>query len=128
MIPATGIEDQELPIAAKWARVNDPSVAGRGDLCAGARRDRNTFLSSAEAVGSAELADPRPVHRHTEVPAGGGEGHPRSNAAGIMEGGEVRPPLPGSGGGVTSRAGRPVAARFELGDQVLQVVDLASEI
>jgi len=35
MIPATGIQDQELPIAAKRARVNNPTVTWRGNLCTG---------------------------------------------------------------------------------------------
>ena len=40
MISAAGIKDQELAIIAERTRVNHPSVAGGGDLAAGAGADR----------------------------------------------------------------------------------------
>src|SRR5262252_4327024 len=40
MISAAGIKDQELAIIAERTRINHPSVAGGGDLAAGAGADR----------------------------------------------------------------------------------------
>src|SRR5215470_14285689 len=50
MIPAPGIEDQELSVAAERAGVNHPSVTRCCDLCAGTRRQRNAFFYAAGAV------------------------------------------------------------------------------
>src|ERR1700744_4593081 len=57
MIPAPGIEDQELSIAAERTSVNYPAVTRRCNLCAGPRRQRNAFFYAAGAVGTAEIAD-----------------------------------------------------------------------
>src|ERR1700704_4578206 len=44
MIPAPGIEDQELSVAAERPCVNNPAITRGCDLCAGPRCQRNAFL------------------------------------------------------------------------------------
>src|SRR5712672_2209781 len=44
MIPAPGIEDQELSVAAEGARVNNPAVTRGCDLCTGPCCQRNAFF------------------------------------------------------------------------------------
>src|SRR5579864_8114711 len=51
MIPAPGVEDQELSVAAKRTSVNDPAVTRGCDLRAGAGRQRNAFFDATRAVG-----------------------------------------------------------------------------
>src|SRR5208282_2178728 len=128
MIAAAGVQYQELPITAKWAGVNDPTVAWGGDLRPGAGGDGESLLGSAEAVGGAKLADSHAVHRQAQVPACGSERYRRGEAAGIVERGDVGSPLLGGAGGDVSRAGGAVEARFELADQVLETVDLARQV
>src|SRR5262249_47404199 len=61
MIPATGLEDQELSIAAEGSGVNYPAVTRRCDLGARPRCQRNAFFYAAGAVGTAKIADFLPV-------------------------------------------------------------------
>src|SRR6478752_1266105 len=53
MIPAPGIEDQELSVAAEGSGVNNPTITRCCDLRAGPRRQRNAFLSPPDPVGCA---------------------------------------------------------------------------
>src|SRR6202034_4396664 len=99
MIPAAGIQDQELPIAAKRARVNNPTVAWRGNLRARPAGDGESLLGSSEAVGTTELADFHAVHRQAQMPAGGGKRNGGSEATGGVERGEGGPSLLAPPGG-----------------------------
>src|SRR5215472_9305340 len=74
MIAATGIQDQELAIAAKRSGVNNPTVAGRGYL--GARMS---------GVRAAEVADFHSVNRQPQAPAHGGKSDCRCKPARILE-------------------------------------------
>src|SRR4029077_6235277 len=56
MIPAPGIEDQELSVAAERAGVNNPSVTRGCDLFTGPCCQRNAFFHATCAIGTAKLA------------------------------------------------------------------------
>src|ERR1700757_4642840 len=122
MIPAAGIEDQELPVTSKRPGVNNPAVAGRGDLGTGPSGDGQALLGSTGAVGAAELADSRAGDRQTQVAARIGEGDRRRKASGIAQRSEPR-----LGGGVlvdavirgARGARRGIEPGFELGNQIL---------
>src|ERR1700754_1535370 len=57
MIPAPGIEDQELSVAAERTGINNPAITRGCDLCTGARCQRNAFFCAADAVRSAKIAN-----------------------------------------------------------------------
>src|SRR5262249_4920143 len=63
MIPAPGIEDQELTVAAEGSGVHNPAIARGCDLCAGPRCQRNAFFGAAGAVRSAKIANLAAVNR-----------------------------------------------------------------
>src|ERR1051326_7147951 len=69
MIPAAGIKDQELPIAAKWSGVTHPTVAWRGYLRALMGRDRQPLLGSTGAVRCTEAANRHAVDGQTQLAA-----------------------------------------------------------
>src|SRR6516164_13096 len=130
MIAAARIEDQELPIAAKSSGVNNPTVAGRGNFAARARGDGKTFLRSADAVRPAELANASAIDRQAQVPAHVGKGNRRRETAGITQCGEFRMGRV-LGDVAISLARRPLGAvepRLQLGNKVLDRVDLAREV
>src|ERR1700685_221788 len=52
MIPAPGIEDQELSVAAEWACVNNPAVTRGCDLCSCAGCQGNAFFDASDPVGT----------------------------------------------------------------------------
>src|ERR1700733_7562947 len=130
MIPAASVQDQELPIAPKCAGVNHPTVTRRRDLRAGPGSDGKPLLGSAGAIGTAEFADSGAIDRQTQTPSQVGEGDSRGQAAGVAKRGEVGPRriLRNSPIGIQRRARRRIETRFELGDEVLDVVDLVREI
>src|SRR6202042_705263 len=110
--------------------VNDPTVAGRGNLGARMSGDRLPLLGSTDAVGAPEVADFRPVNRLLQMPAHGGESDRRCKPARILERRER-----GAGCVIFDRAslgmrvaGRRIERWFELGDEVLEVVGLAGEL
>src|ERR1700761_2933931 len=90
MIAAAGIKDQELPIAAKRAGVNYPTVARGGDLRALVGRDRKTLLGSTGAVRRAETANRHPVDRKMQLAAGCSERHGGRHPPRIAERGKLR--------------------------------------
>ncbi len=94
----------------------------------GAGGDGNSLLGSADAVGGAEFTDSRPVHRQTQMPAHGGEWNRRRQPARIVERGEVRPPVLGGARGLVRGARRGVDVRLELGDEILEAVDLMRQV
>src|SRR6202049_3054235 len=55
MIPATGIEDQELSVAAKRPGVNHPAITRGCDLGAGPGCQGNAFLYATSAIGTAKF-------------------------------------------------------------------------
>src|SRR5579872_1477813 len=130
MIAAAGIEDQELPIAAKSSGVNNPTVAGRGDFTAGASGNGNAFLGSTGTVGAAELANPHAIDRQMQASTHVAKGHRGRQTARIAQGGEfwMCRIFGDAAIGVTRRALGTVEAVFQLGDQVLDAVDLARQI
>src|SRR5215470_837454 len=84
MIPAPGIEDQELSVAPKRTSVNNPAVTRRCDLCTGARCQRNAFFDATRTVGTAEFADFGAVYRELEKALGRGKSDRRAGAAGVL--------------------------------------------
>src|SRR5947209_7202194 len=66
MIPAPGVEDQELSIAPEGTGVNNPTVTRCCDLCTGLGCQRNAFFCAAGAVGTAKFADPGAINRQYE--------------------------------------------------------------
>src|SRR5258705_3389781 len=66
MIPATGIEDQELSVASEGTGVNNPAVTRGCDLCTGPRCQRNAFFDATEAVRTAKIANPGTINRISE--------------------------------------------------------------
>src|SRR6195952_3542958 len=63
MIPAPGIEDQELTVTAEGSGVNNPAVTRGCDLCASPGCQRNAFFYAADAVGTAKIANPDAIYR-----------------------------------------------------------------
>src|SRR6478736_8984005 len=63
MIPAPGIEDQELTVAAKRAGINNPAVTRGCDLCTGLGCQRNAFFCATGTVRSAKIANLGPINR-----------------------------------------------------------------
>src|ERR1700730_15632616 len=92
--------------------------------------DRKSFLRSTGAVRGAELADPGAIDRQTQMPAIRRKRNRGREPAGILQGGQV-----GARGvfldGTGVEAGLPggaVEALLELGDEVLEVVDLMPQV
>src|ERR1700692_3108525 len=52
MIPAPGIEDQELSVAAEGTGVNNPAVTRGCDLRSGPGCQRNAFFRATRAIGA----------------------------------------------------------------------------
>src|SRR5260370_172134 len=77
MIPAPGIEDQELSVAAKRPGVNNPAITRRCDLGSGPGCQRNAFFYATSAVGTAKIANLDAVNR--ELIALGGDGLAKRN-------------------------------------------------
>src|ERR1051326_806198 len=130
MIPAAGIKDQELPIAAKWSGVNHPTVAWRGYLRALMGRDRQPLLGSTGAVRCTEAANRHAVDGQTQLAARRRERHGWRQPAGIAQRGKLR-----LGRILLDRALRGacrtrcrIEVLLELGDQVLEIVDAARQL
>src|SRR5579864_8450754 len=130
MIPAAGIEDQELAITAKRPGVNNPTVARGSNLGARMGCDGQPLLSSTGAVRGAELADPGTVDRQTQMPAIRRECNRGREPAGVLQSGKVRARgvfLDGTGV-ETGLPGGGVEPLLQLGNEVLEVVDLMREV
>src|SRR5947199_10125153 len=63
MIPAPGIEDQELSVTSERPGINNPAVTRGCDLGAGPGCQRNAFLHAAGPVGTAKFADFHTIDR-----------------------------------------------------------------
>src|SRR5712691_4877599 len=66
MIPAPGVEDQELSVAAKRSGVNNPAITRCCDLGADPGRQRNAFFHPTCAVGTAKFANLGAINRQRE--------------------------------------------------------------
>src|SRR5579863_1264794 len=130
MITAAGIEDQELPIAAKWTGVNNPTIAWRRDLCARMRGDGETLLGSTDPIGSAECANRYAVDRKLEMAASVRKGDRRSETPWIAKRRKLGPGRIGFDAArrIAGRAGRRIEAGLELGDEILEVADLLRQV
>src|SRR4051812_36778618 len=137
MIPAPGIEDQELSIAAEGPGIDHPAVTRRRDLGAGLTYKQNALLAPAEPVGTAEIPDLVTVNRKRQETLGRGEGHRGGGPGTILE--SARAGL-GAGGRVCSRLGlgllgglsrllgrfgRALQILLHLGDQPLEIANLS---
>src|SRR4029077_4557563 len=65
MIPAPGIEDQELSVAAEGTSVNNPAITRSCTMIAGPGRQGNAFFDTAHAVGTAKIANLYAVYRQS---------------------------------------------------------------
>src|SRR3979490_1629250 len=63
MIPAPGIEDQELSGARKCSGLNNPAVTRCCDLRSGPACQRNAFFDATRTVGTAKIANPGAINR-----------------------------------------------------------------
>src|ERR1700732_288780 len=54
MIPAPGVEDQELSVAAEGTCVDNPAITRGCDLCSGPGRQRNAFFYPTRTIGTAK--------------------------------------------------------------------------
>src|SRR5579863_2347820 len=131
MIPAPGIEDQELSVAAKRACVNYPAVTRGCDLGAGPRCQRNAFFGATRAVGTAKFTYFDAVHGQSEQTLGGGECNRRAEAGRIFQPAQIR--LAVNRGrssllaGGRSRSCRALEILLHFADQALEAVDLSRE-
>src|SRR5579864_7104069 len=91
MIAGAGIEDQELAIIAERTRVNDPTIAWRGDLRAGTSREGKALLGAPGPVGRAKLLDSDAVDRQRKLALGGRECDRGRQPARIAERRKFRP-------------------------------------
>src|ERR1700716_1279754 len=66
MIPAPGIEDQELSIAAERPCVNNLAITRGCDLGAGSGCQGNAFFYATRAIGTAKFANLDAIYRHRE--------------------------------------------------------------
>src|SRR5580704_1897286 len=130
MIPAAGIEDQELAITAKRPGVNNPAVARGSNLGARMGCDGQALLRATGAIRGPELANPRSVDRQTQMPAIRRECNRGREPAGVLQSGQI-----GTRGvfldGAGVEAGLPggaVEALLEPADEVLEVVDLVRQV
>src|ERR1700753_3243028 len=85
MIPAPGVEDQELSVAAKGTSVNDPAVTRGCDLRAGAGRQRNAFFDATRAVGTAKVPYFHTVDRQSEQSLGRCESNRRAQPGRVFQ-------------------------------------------
>src|ERR1700687_5848665 len=66
MIPAPGIEDQELSVAAKGSCVNNPAITRCCDPGSRPGCQRNAFFRATCAIGTAKIANLDAINRHRE--------------------------------------------------------------
>src|ERR1700722_11350682 len=97
MIPAPGVQDQELSIAAKGPGVNDPAITRGCDLCARPRCPRNAFFAAAGTVGTAKFAYFDAVDRQREQSPGRRKGHGWAQPGGVLQTAHIGLPIGGVG-------------------------------
>src|SRR6266700_2458230 len=98
MIPAPGIEDQELSVAAEGPGVNYPAVTRGCDLGAGPGRQRNACFDTARAVGTAKIANLAAINRQGEQSRGGGKGDRGAQPGRVLQRPQIRLAIGGNRG------------------------------
>ena len=119
-----------MPIAAKRPGVNNPTVARRGDLRAGRAAMERPFWvppTPSEAPNSRIFTPLTGKRRCPRVDAKATAGDSRPGSLECREVGPGGVFLDRTGARVRG-AGGGIESRFELGDQVLEAVDLAGQI
>src|SRR3954469_17532400 len=131
MIPAPGIQDQELSVAAERSGVNNPTVTRGCDLRARSGCQRNAFFDATRLVGTAKIANLGAIDRKCQQSLGRGKGDRRAQSRRVLQptdiGLAVRGrwrPLHAGGRG---RLGGALEVLLHLGDQSLQTVDLLGQ-
>ena len=66
MIPAPGIEDQELSIAAERSGIHNPAITRCCDLRAGRLANEMPFSDATDAIGTAKIANLHAVNRQRQ--------------------------------------------------------------
>src|SRR5215475_2002116 len=131
MIPATGIQDQELSVAAERSGINNPTVTRRCDLRPGPGRQRNAFFYATGAVGTAKIANLCTVNRKSKKSLGRCEGDRRAAAVRIFQRSQIRLAIGGRRRalGIGARGGVRGASDVLLhfGDQTLEIIDLLGQ-
>src|SRR6476659_9718547 len=132
MIPAPGIEDQELSVAAEGSGVNYPAVTRCCDLSAGLGCQGNAFFHATGTVGTAKLANLAAINRKGKQAPGGGEGDGRGQSGRVLQRPQVglaprrsRRTLQAGGGG---RLGRALQVLLHFRNQALQALDLPGQV
>src|ERR1700722_2626711 len=90
MIPAPGIEDQELSIAPERTGVNNPSITRRCDLGSGPGCQRNAFFDAAGAIGTAEIANFAAIDGWREQAFGRRERNRGTLAVVVLQGSQIK--------------------------------------
>src|SRR4051812_20428023 len=85
MIPAPGIEDQELSVAAERSGIDHPAVARCCDRGSGPACQRNALLAPADPVGTAKIPDLVTVNRERQQALGCGERDRRGGPGAVLE-------------------------------------------
>src|ERR1700722_11394252 len=85
MIPATGVQDQELSVAAEGTGIDDPAVTRGCDLSAGSGCQRNAFFDATYTIGTAKLPHFHAIHRQSEQSLGGSERHRRALPGRVLQ-------------------------------------------
>src|SRR4029079_17399082 len=127
MIPAPGVEDQELSIAAERAGIDNPAITRRRDLGAGPGSQGNALLDTADPIGTAKIPDLVTVNRERQEPLGRCEGDRRGGPGPVLEstrtglgaGGRLGLGLLGGLGRLLGGLGGALQILLHLGDQPL---------
>src|SRR5438105_10510333 len=123
MIPAPGIEDQELSVAAEGSGVNYPAVTRCCDLSPGPGCQRNAFFHAARAVGTAKIANLATIGRKSEQPLGGRKGDRRAQSSGVFQCPQIGLSVGGAlQAGGCGRLGGALQILLHFRDQALQAV------
>src|SRR5947209_6689807 len=129
MIPATGVEDQELSVTTEGAGIHNPAITRRCDLGTGPGRQGGTFIDTARPIGTTEFANLGTIHGIGEHTLCGGKSNRRALARGVFQRVGVRLVVErnslqaGGGGGL----GRSLDVLLHGGNEPLQGVNLLGE-
>src|SRR5258705_10449374 len=85
MIPAPGIEDQELSVAPEGSGVNNPAVTRGCDLSAGLGCQGNAFFYATGTIGTAKIANLAAINRKGEQRPGRGKGDGRAESGRVLQ-------------------------------------------
>src|SRR5439155_6884347 len=85
MIPAPGIEDQELSVAPEGSGVNNPAITRCCDLSPGLGCQGNAFFYATRTVGTAKFANLAAIDRKSEQAPGGGKCDGRAQSGRVLQ-------------------------------------------